>query len=93
MKKTLGVVATLFVALFAVIQPAAAQDRNDWNRGRFEHDRGHFVYRQAPYLPARIYREEGFRDRAWREREFRERERARFDRYGYGYRAPFYYGR
>jgi hypothetical protein len=91
MKKKLGVLATLFVALFAVIQPAAAQDRNDWNRGRFEHDRGHFVYRPAPYVPARVYREEAFRDRGWRERQFRERERC--DRYGYGYRAPGYYGR
>jgi hypothetical protein len=98
MKKKLGVVATLFMALFAVIQPAAAQDRNDWNRGRFEHDRGRFVYRPAPYVPAREFRDEGFRDRAfrdqvWRERELRERERERCDRYGYGYRAPGYYGR
>jgi hypothetical protein len=90
MKKKLGVVATLFAALFAVIQPAAAQDRNDWNRGHIERDRSHFIYRPAPYVPARVYREEALRDRAWREREFRERERARCDRYGYGYRAPGY---
>jgi hypothetical protein len=78
MKKKLGVFATLFAALFAVIQPAAAQDRTDWNRGRYEHDRGHFVYRPAPYVPARV-------ERARREREYRERERARCDRYGYRY--------
>ncbi len=84
----------LAVALFAALQPLAAQERGYGNHERFYDGRGNFAYRNdyrgERDWRAREYREQVLRDRAFREHEWRER----FDRgygYGYGYRAPVPY--